>query len=57
MWVITGAITSIQCINRVDSRGSDKHENFGDTKIRFLISLTDAGDNKIKFLIFVIDAC
>ena len=45
MWVITGAITSIHRGNRLDGRGSDEQVDFGDYKIKCLISSTDAGWN------------
>ena len=42
MRVITGAITSIRWSNRLDGLGSDKHVDFGEDNIRFLMSSTDA---------------
>ena len=45
MRIITGAITSIHRGNRLDSRGSDKQVDFGDDKIKCVISSTDAGWN------------
>ena len=41
--LIMGAITSIQKGKRFDGRRSDKQADFGDYKIRCLISSTDAG--------------
>ena len=38
-----GAITSIQWGKRLDGRGSDKQEDFGDHKIKCLISSIDVG--------------
>ena len=43
MRIITGAITSINRGIRLDDRGSDEQVNFGDDKIKSLISSTDAG--------------
>ena len=45
MRVITGAITSIHRGNRLDGTGSDGLVDFGDDKIKCLISSTDAGWN------------
>ena len=43
MRVSTGAISSTNRGNRLDGRGSDEHVDFGDDKIKCLISSTDAG--------------
>ena len=43
MWVITGAVTSTHSGNRLDDTGSDEPVDFGDDKIKRLISSTDAG--------------
>ena len=45
MRVITGTITSIHRGNRLDDRGSDEQVDFGDDKIKCLISSTDTGWN------------
>ena len=50
MRVIAGAITSIHISNRLDGRGSDELVDFGDNKIKCLISSTDAGASYILFL-------
>ena len=45
MRATTGAITSIHRGNILDGRGSDEQVDFGDNKIKCLISSTDAGRN------------
>ena len=45
MRVITGAVASIHRGKRLDGTGSDKQVDFGDDKIKCLISSIDAGWN------------
>ena len=43
MRVITGAVASIHRGKRLDGTGSDEQVDFGDDKIKCLISSIDAG--------------